>query len=96
MATKRITLTIDEKTHGLLTELSDVANVSISSFVQEVLGHAEPQIVAIIAAVRAAKDNPAAAMRMLGQAVGDAQNAIQGVQDVIQKDTKPRKVRKAG
>jgi hypothetical protein len=91
-----MTVSVDERTYALLQELSSVGNISISGFVQEMLENVEPQIIAITAAIRAAKENPAVGMRMLGEAVGDAQNAIQGVQDVIQRDTKPRKVRKAG
>jgi len=96
MATRRMTLTIDERTYQLLQDMSDVGNISISGFVQEMLENAEPQIIAITAAVRAAKENPTAGMRMLGEAVGEAQKSIQGLQDTIQKETKPRKTRKAG
>jgi hypothetical protein len=99
MATKRIkrmTVSLNESTYEALLELQRVGNIPISAFVCEVMESAEPQIHAITAAVKAAKENPSAGMRMLGQAVGEAQKAIQDVQDVIQKDTKPRKVRKAG
>lgn len=96
MATRRMTLTIEERTYQLLQEMSDVGKISISGFVQEMLENAEPQIIAITAAVRAAKENPAAGMRMLGEAVGDAGKAIQGLLEEINKETKPRKSRKAG
>lgn len=86
MARHRMLLSLDDELYNALKELSEEAGVPAATFVVQLLESSKPQIEAITAAVRLAKQQPAGALDKLNEMVTSSLKDINTLQGNIKRD----------
>lgn len=76
----RITITLSEKQHELLSAMAEIQEVSMSSLVVELLETAEPVFERVLEMLQAAKKAPQAALAGLKQSLDFAEGHMSGLQ----------------
>lgn len=94
MAFKKLSISLDAENVDLLRELSEVGNVTISGFLDDMVTASRPQILTTIEAFKLIKTDQAKAMRLMGVALEDALKLGDQTAEKLNKATKPKVVKK--